>query len=262
MLLVQPLANRGVAWLAPTGVSPLSLVLAHGALGMLAAALLAAHAYAALVAAALLLQVKTVLDNMDGGLARATGTVTEAGRYLDTGVDLAVNLALFLALTRHGPAAPALLAFVALTLLLSLDFNLEGRYRELRSAPAPNPPDLPAGAPRWLLSAPRALYRVVLAPQDRLLRRLDRALFELAARMPEARAPLELRLAWSDLFSTASVVNLGLSTQLAALGVLALFGRPYLYVPVVALQLVYVLVVQAARVARLRRLGANRGSAA
>ena len=51
-----------------------------------------------LVAAALLLQLKTLLDNADGALARATGQVTLTGRYLDTIADLVVNAAVFAAL--------------------------------------------------------------------------------------------------------------------------------------------------------------------
>ena len=45
-----------------------------------------------------LLQLKTVLDNADGQLARASGRVTLTGRYLDTEADLVVNAALFAAL--------------------------------------------------------------------------------------------------------------------------------------------------------------------
>jgi len=263
MRAVQPLANRCVAWAARRRIDPMAVVAAHALLGLAAAVLLARQASIALVAAAVLLQLKTLLDNVDGGLARVTGRVSQAGRYLDTTADLLVNVALFAALTQHGPALPALLALLVLTLLLSLDFNLEGRYRELRApAPAATPP-LPPGAPSWLLSVPRGLYRALLEPQDRWLRRLDAALFERASGRSEAAAPARLRLAWNDLFSTASVVNLGLSSQLALLGALSLLGRPYLYVVAVFLQLAYVLAVQFVRVARLRRtLREERGSAA
>lgn len=262
MRLVQPVASRGVAALASRGVEPLVVVLAHGAVGLAAAALLALRGPAPWLAAAVLLQVKTVLDNIDGGLARATGRVTEAGRYLDTTADLIVNVALFGALARHGPALPAWLALVALTLILSLDFNLEARYRELRGHASPGARPLPEGWPRWVLGAPRALYRAVLAPQDRALRALDRRLFERVAGVPESQAPLELRLAWSDLFSTASIVNFGLSSQLALLGVLCALQRPYLYVGAVLLQLAFVLGLQGVRIVRLRRALRRRGKSA
>ncbi len=231
----------------------MAVVAAHALLGLAAAALLTQRGAAALVVAAVLLQLKTLLDNVDGGLARVSGRVTEAGRYLDTTADLLVNVALFAALTRHGPVVPAVLALLVLTFLLSLDFNLEGRYRELRAPPPASATPLPPGAPRWLLHLPRALYRALLEPQDRWLRRLDSALFERAAGRAYETAPAALRFAWNDLFSTASVVNLGLSTQLAVLGALCLLGRPYLYVVAVFVALAYVLGVQGVRVVRLRR---------
>ncbi len=263
MRAVQPLANRCVAWAARRRIDPMAVVAAHALMGLAAAVLLTRQASVALIAAAVLLQLKTLLDNVDGGLARVSGRVTEAGRYLDTTADLVVNVALFTALTRHGPALPALLALLVLTLLLSLDFNLEGRYRELRAPIPAAPAPLPPGMPRWLLSVPRGVYRALLAPQDRWLRQLDRALFERVAGRTEALAPAHLRLAWNDLFSTATVVNLGLSSQLALLGAFCVLGRPYLYVVSVYLQLAYVLAVQAVRVARLRRtLRQGRGSAA
>ena len=49
-------------------------------------------------ARALLLQLKTLLDNADGQLARRSGRTSAFGRYLDTEVDLLVNVALFAAL--------------------------------------------------------------------------------------------------------------------------------------------------------------------
>ena len=45
--------------------------------------------------AAILIQVKTVLDNADGQLARLSGRITAFGRYLDSELDLFVNAALF-----------------------------------------------------------------------------------------------------------------------------------------------------------------------
>ena len=147
MVVVQPLASRCVTWAARRRIDPRTVVAAHALLGLAAAGLLTRHAGAALVAAAVLLQLKTLLDNVDGGLARVTGRVTEAGRYLDTGADLIVNIALFAALTRHGPAVPAWLALVLVTLVLSLDFNLEGRYRELRDDPGGAGRTAAAGGP-------------------------------------------------------------------------------------------------------------------
>lgn len=122
MRLVQPLAHRCVRALARTRVEPHHVVLAHSAVGLAGAWLLAGEGAGRLLAAAALLQVKTLLDNVDGGLARATGRVTLLGRYLDTLMDLLVNVALFAALTRHGPSWAAWTALVTLTLVLSTEY--------------------------------------------------------------------------------------------------------------------------------------------
>ncbi len=250
MRLVQPVADRGVRWLARANVDPRVVVLTHTALGLMAAALLSTAWWAAWVLAGVLLLGKTLLDNMDGGLARATGRVTEMGRYLDTVMDLIVNVTLFAALARHGPTAVAVVGWIVLTLLLSLDYQLERRYRALR-VPA-REPDAP-GRPAWVLALLRTTYAILLGPQDRALAQLDRAAFQRIAGVPEDRAPLDARLAWSDLFSTASIVNLGLTTQLVLLSVCAFIGQPFWYVWSIFVQLAYVLGAQLVRGARFRR---------
>lgn len=251
MRLVQPLADRGVAWLARTPVDPQHVVVAHTVVGFAAAALLAREAQGAWIGAAVLLQAKTLLDNMDGGLARATGRVTEMGRYLDTVMDLLVNLALLAALATHGPSALAWSAFVVLTLVLSADHNAERRYREEHGG-AMQPDSAPAGAPAPLLAVVRGVYRLVLAPQDRFYRSLDARLFRHASSTAWADAPAALRRRWADAFSTGALVNLGLSTQYLLLGLCAALGAPFVYVVMVLAQAPYVALVQAARVWRIR----------
>ena len=86
--------------------------------------------------AAVLLQVKTVLDGADGQLARALDQVTVLGRYLDSESDLLVNAALFAALgSVTGKWWLAAIAFVVVTLVLSVDFDLELLYRRERGEP-------------------------------------------------------------------------------------------------------------------------------
>lgn len=255
--LVQPLATPLILLLARLGVDPKAVVVAHALVGTVAAVLVAAGGGAAHLTAAVLLQVKTLLDNVDGGLARATGRVTRMGRYLDSVLDTAVNGLLFLALARYGPAAwglpLALLAYLVQMLVLSLDFNLEQRYKRVRGQPVGDDEALPPGPPPRHLALVRRAYQLVLGPQDRLIERLDDALFtRLAGKRPED-ADLEHRLAWSDLFSTASLVNLGLSTQLLALGVCLAAGAPFAYVYLVLAQAAFVLAVQVLRARRFVR---------
>ncbi|RTI07705.1 CDP-alcohol phosphatidyltransferase, partial [Thermus scotoductus] len=116
----------------------LSVLLFHTGLALLAAWLLYRGED---LWAALLLQLKTVLDNADGQLARLRGEVSALGRYLDTEMDFLGNLALFVALAlRTGEGEKALLAFLVFTLVQSFDFNLERLYREARGLPLPEEP--------------------------------------------------------------------------------------------------------------------------
>ncbi len=252
---LRPLTDALVGVLGRAGVSPQAIVLAHASLGLVAVVLVA-RGPSGWTWAAVLLQLKTLLDNVDGGVARATGRVTRMGRYLDSVLDTAVNLLLFAALAMHGPGVwawpAAVLAALVLMLTLSLDFNLERRYKALRGGEG-EAGDEPIGAPIALYRRVRGLYEAVLAPQDRWLARADEALFQRLAAVPYAQAPLDVRLAWSDLFSTATLVNLGLSTQLLVLGLCLVLGVPFAYVWFVLAAGLYVLVVQALRVWRFRR---------
>jgi hypothetical protein len=258
MRLLQPAADAVVRWAAPRGVDPLWLVTLHGALGLAAAVLIALGAPAggdatpAWWAAAGLLLAKAVLDNADGTLARATGRVTRMGRYYDSGIDLFVNAALFAALGRHVGALPALAAWAASTLVLSLDFNMERLYRAPRREAAAAGPEPPIGAPRPLYRAFEGLYRALLAPQDRWIERLDRALFRRLEGTPYERAPRVRRLAWSDLLSTAALVDLGLSTQTLALAAALVAGRPGWFVVALLLAPLWALGVQLLRALRYR----------
>jgi phosphatidylglycerophosphate synthase len=194
----RPLAHPLVLLLARLRVPPPLVVLAAGAAGIAAAAELGRGS---LLAAALLLQLKTLLDNADGQLARLTGRTSAFGRYLDSEVDLLVNAARFAALgwTTRQPAV-ALAGFLALTSVLSLNFNAERLSRAAAAEP---------GAEGRSTAVLRRLYLFVYAPQDRLAE-------ALVARRPA--------LAGSSAVSL--LANLGMSTQLAAFGLLIAFGHP------------------------------------
>jgi phosphatidylglycerophosphate synthase len=186
----RPLAHVVVLALAPLRVPPPVVVAAAAATGVAGAVELArGH----LVVAALLVQLKTVLDNADGQLARLTGRVTAFGRYLDSECDLLVNAALFAAL-----GTPlALLGFVLLTLILSANLNAERISRGAAAA--------------WDSSVLGRVYGVLYGWQDRLA---DRML---------GRRPVQ---AWQ----VSALANLGMTTQLAAFGICMAVGHPLAYV--------------------------------
>ncbi len=203
--------------LLPLRVPPVLVLLAGTVTGLGAAVALGRSD---LLLAALLLQAKTILDNADGQLARASGRVSVVGRYLDSESDLLVNAAFFAALGHvTGHYLLAFVAFVVLTLVLSADFNLEVLYRRERGELVE---PTPAGTGR-LARALAQVYAVVYAPHDRLLERL------VEWRLRRMQADRSARLAYHDRSTLAVVAQLGLSTQLAALGACLVLGRPEAY---------------------------------
>jgi phosphatidylglycerophosphate synthase len=240
----RPLAGIVVPWLSRLRVPPPAVVLANGVAGLCAALALARGE---LVAAAVLLQLKTVLDNADGQLARVTGRVTLTGRYLDTAADLVVNAALFAALGQlTGRPWLALTAFLALTLVLAVDYNLSEVYREVRGSAHPLPPASGGGA-EVLFST---FYRVVFSPLDRLVRGFSAMRLErLLAGEPASPA---VTLAYEDRLTVSVLANLGLSTQLAFLGLCLVLGVPalYLWVTLASVALLPVLQLRRERLAR------------
>jgi phosphatidylglycerophosphate synthase len=212
----RPLAHLVVLALLPLRVSPVAVLLAGTATGLGAALLIASDH---LVLAALALQLKTVLDNADGQLARASGRVSVLGRYLDSESDLLVNAVLFAALGyATGRFALALVAFLALTLVLSVDFNLALLARRERGENVCAAP--PAEGIARIFAR---IYGVVYAPQDRLIERF------VESRLARLRVNRAERLAYHDRATLAVLANFGLSTQLAALGLCLVVGQPEAY---------------------------------
>lgn len=211
--MFRPLAHLLVLALLPLRIPPPAVVLAATTVGLTAAAELAqGH----VVVAALLLQLKTVLDNADGQLARATGRVSALGRYLDSLSDLLVDAALFAAIGYlTGRPLLALAGFLAVTFALSADYNLDRLYRAVHG---PGLAAIPAAA--GLAGMLARVYEVVYGPQDRLF-----AWF--VARRTGANEGT--RRAYHDRATLTVLANFGLSTQLAALGVLLVLGRPAAY---------------------------------
>jgi archaetidylinositol phosphate synthase len=196
--IFRPLAHPLVLGLARLRVPPPLVVVSAGAAGVAAAVELGRGS---LLVAALLVQLKTLLDNADGQLARLTNRTSAFGRYLDSEVDLLVNAALFAALAwTTGEAALAVAGLLALTSVLSLNFNAERISRRGVAEPEAG------GRATAFLSH---LYSLVYSPQDRLAE-------SLVSRRPVLAGSTAVSL----------LANLGMSTQLAAFGVLIAVGHP------------------------------------
>jgi archaetidylinositol phosphate synthase len=200
--LFRPLAHGAVLVLARLHVRPTAVVLLAAATGVAGAVELGRGQ---LVVAALLVQLKTVLDNADGQLARLKDRVTTFGRYLDSECDLLVNAALFVALG----TAWAVLGFLLLTLILSTNYNTE-RLASGRVA-------------QWDASALGRVYGILYGWQDRLADRL------LRGRVIQS-------------WQVSALANLGMTTQLAAFGLCMVLGHPLAYVVLLAAQAAFVLI--------------------
>ncbi len=210
----RPLAHPLVLGFARLRVPPPLVVVAAGAAGLAAAVELGRGS---LLAAALLVQLKTLLDNADGQLARLTGRISAFGRYLDSEVDLLVNAALFATLaSATAQPALALTGFLALTSVLSLNFNAERLSRGSVAEPKP-------GAHGRATALLRCVYGLIYAPQDRLAE-------AIVTRRPALTSPLALSL----------LANLGMSTQLAAFGLLIAVGHPLAFAWVALAQVVVI----------------------
>ena len=243
-----PIAQTLARALVPLRVPPPALVLANATVGVAAALALGRETF---VLAAVLLQLKTILDNADGRLARASGRVTLLGRYLDTEADLAINVMLFAALgSITGQYWLALAAFCALTLVLSFNFNLAKLYAVTRGEPVASPAASGARIERALAG----IYRVFYAPQDRLIRSISAA--RLARILRDERDQDRRHaasFAYHDPLVITILANFGLSTQLVILGICLLLGVPVLYLWLVLGSLALLPVLQLRREWRAKR---------
>ena len=150
----RPLAHLVVSVLLPLRVPPPFVAVTAGATGITAAVQLA---QGKLLLAAILIQAKTILDNANGQLARLSGHITVFGRYLDSELDLFVNAALFagVAVVTGRPALAAA-GFVALTIVLSVNYNGERLYRAEHGEEVSATPEADSRAAGFLRSPPCA----------------------------------------------------------------------------------------------------------
>ena len=244
----RKLAHLVVLILLPLRVAPTNLVIFHTILGVSAGFLITEGEF---IWAAVLIQIKTVLDNADGQLARASGMVSEIGRYADTEGDFIVNIALFAGLGAYtGQWLLALLGFTIFTLLLSLDFNWEYLYRFERQEyfrPAPDTSKENQSILRFL----EQFYTIVFKPQDNLIRAFCEKRFEkIYLKHPNFTARKAARLEYYEADSLFLLANLELSTQLLLLGLCLVLGLPQVYLWFVVLCGIICIFLQLRREAR------------
>jgi hypothetical protein len=140
-----------------------------------------------------------------------------------------VNVAVFAALA-YGTGSPVLgvAALVAVTLVLSAAFNEDVLYRRARGQAVETEPSVRDEGS--LAQALAAVYRVLFAPQDRALQEIARRRLErIVSGVTEPERRERAALAYYDDFTSTVLANLGLSTQLAALGLCLALAVPAVY---------------------------------
>jgi phosphatidylglycerophosphate synthase len=107
-LLDRPLSRRLTRWLLPWPVTPNQITVASIAVGLVGAVGLASVSYLGQLGGVLLLLASSVLDGVDGEVARARFEQSAAGARLDLVGDYVIHLATFaglgVGLARQGPS--------------------------------------------------------------------------------------------------------------------------------------------------------------
>lgn len=224
----RPLARRLTRALAPTPVMPVHVTLAYTLVGLAAAALYAQGTTLASALAGLLLLVKSLLDAVDGSLARARQRPSRVGRFLDSLLDFALNAAVYLAIAwprarTTGSPQPLALALAALLSATwqgtafnyySVAYRLRVGGETTSRLDESGEDGMPWDDPRALRLL-RALYALVYGWQDRLMAALDRLV-----------TPGQPPHAYTDRRFLTAVTAMGLGTQLAVIALCSWIGRP------------------------------------
>ena len=222
-LLIHPLAQTLVPWPIRWRVSANAVSLGGLALGIGAAACFARWTEPALVALGLLLAVGwLVADGLDGKIARATGTASALGRFLDGACDHLIFILIYVVIAHAiGTAQGWTLAVVAGAAHAAQSSLYEGErhrfHRRLRghallAAPAPSANPLVRG------------YDALAGSVDRLARRFEAA---LAA----SRDLVGFGMAYGRLAAAPMrlMIPLSANTRVLAIALACLAGSPALF---------------------------------
>jgi len=194
-----------------------------------------------------LINLKIVLDNLDGQYSRIKKMESELGRYLDTIMDFVGNFTLFLSIgIKYNNLILAILAFFLFTIILSYDFNLEYLYRNIRNEQfRPNIKD----NPNFMLNFLKGIYDFFLKPQDKFIRYIENKSFQFFFSLTKKYKlksyinDLELENKLKEIFWNKNYLhitaNMGLCTQLFILSLMILFNLEFYFFYFVILQFLF-----------------------
>lgn len=239
-VFLRPIAHRIVLILYSTRVHSVHVTACFFAIGILAAWLITTGEYAALVFASLLIQLKSILDAVDGQLARARNEPSRVGRFFDSAADFIVGFCLTMALAylARPVTGGRLFLFIGLSAFISCEIQnsfwvyynvlyrstVHGKTESIieeSHAAIVFPYDEDK---RRVLAFLKGFYRIAYGWQDRFIDALDRLSRKIAGVGGEAS------LCWyTDVrFARASGL-LGLGTHLSVMSAALVLARPSLY---------------------------------
>jgi phosphatidylglycerophosphate synthase len=214
---MRPLADRFVARLVNTAVTPIQVTLAYGVVGLACGWVVLQRSLLGYVVAVGLLMLKNLLDSVDGGLARTRRKPSRVGRLLDSLSDFFINAWLLYAIAPDQPFL-ALVALVSITVQGTFYNYYYVLYRHATAGDttsrvmegwdSPYPYD-----PRWAVITLVALYQFVYGWQDCIARWVDALLTKGKCPAPTPR-----------FLTPASVFGLGVHLAVIALSLMA--GKP------------------------------------
>lgn len=240
--IFRPLAHLILLKIANKNIKPEQIVLIHTLLIILCSFLiLYSNDLVLNFVIFVLLQLKTVLDNLDGQIARYKEIESTFGRYFDTMMDYLGNLSLFLSIgIKHSVLPFSLLSFFALTWVLSYDFNLERIFKDKQNLETKRTKenDKIDKKTKFL----KNIYDFFLGFQDKSIEKIENVIFELISRKKDIQTAKNLF--WNKRYLNVTA-NMGLSTQIFILGLLVLFGleKIYLLIPFICLFTILILFV-------------------
>lgn len=221
----RPIARRLTRALVTMRITPIQITVTYTLIGLIAALLFATGTYSNCVIAGVLLLVKSMLDAVDGSLARARQRPSRVGRFLDSICDYFINAAVFFGLALNGGSITiekVIIAFLALECATwqGTTFNYYYVYyrkltggdttSQLNESEAKNYPWDNPNTVQALLS----VYAIIYGWQDALLARLDRAI------TPDRASPI-----YRNKHLLTAITAMGLGFQLLLIAVTAWIDR-------------------------------------
>ena len=269
-IFLQPVAFRIVTLLLNTKIHPVHVTLCFFLTGIGAALLIYTGTYPALVIAAVMIQIKSILDAVDGQLARARKAPSRVGRFFDSAADIVISFLLimacaFLTYERTGeliylPIGIAAFLFSEIQNSFWVYYNVY--YRNLKLGKDESILDESQAETIYpydenkqrILSFLKGFYRFAYTWQDRLISRID-----AKARMAAGIAEDDKKLWYSDIQFLKGSGLLGLGTNLFALSIsLVLDNSLYYFVFVLFVANVYMVGLMLYRVRSFPVAGKNR----